>query len=183
MLLYSMGVSVDGFISDRRGLFAWSAPSDELFRFHLERVRELGATLLGRRLYETMRVWETDPSLRDSPDTDEFADVWTALPKIVFSHTLDRVEGNARLAERPLDEEIAAVLKSTSKDVEIGGADLAGQAIERDLIEEFRIFRHPVIVGGGPPLLPSLAEPVPLELVETRGFASGVVYERYRRTR
>ncbi|GAA4190414.1 dihydrofolate reductase family protein [Microbacterium oryzae] len=181
MLLYSMGVSVDGYISDRHGVFAWSAPSEDLFRFHLERVRGLGATLLGRRLYEAMRVWETDPAMRDSPDAEDFAAVWTALPKVVFSHTLDRVEGNARLAERPLAEEVADLMRSTSKNVEIGGADLAAQAIERDLIDEYRIFRHPVIVGGGPPLLPSLVQPLRLELIETRGFDSGVIYEHYRR--
>src|ERR687887_2832132 len=81
MLIYSMGVSVDGFIADRDGAFGWSVPSDELFRFHLDQVRGLGSCLLGRRLYETMLVWETDPSLRDNEDTDAFADVWSALPK------------------------------------------------------------------------------------------------------
>src|SRR5919204_6269738 len=83
MLIYSMSVSVDGFIADRQGAFGWSAPSDELFRFHLAQVRGLGSCLLGRRLYETMLVWETDPSLRDNEDTDAFADVWSALPKVV----------------------------------------------------------------------------------------------------
>src|SRR5438874_8792810 len=100
MLIYSMSVSVDGFIADREGAFGWGVPSDEQFRFHLEQVRGLGSCLLGRRLYETMLVWETDPSLRDNEDTDAFADVWSALPKVVFSRTLDRVQGNARLAEQ-----------------------------------------------------------------------------------
>src|SRR2546422_513135 len=117
-----MSVSVDGFIADRDGAFGWSVPSDEQFRFHLEQVRGLGSCLLGRRLYETMLVWETDPSLRDNEDTDAFADVWSALPKVVFSRTLDRVQGNARLAEAPLAEEVAAALAATDKDVEIGGA-------------------------------------------------------------
>ncbi|WP_324011278.1 dihydrofolate reductase family protein [Microbacterium sp. JZ37] len=183
MLIYSMGVSVDGFIADRFGSFDWSVPSDDLFRFHLDRVSELGATLLGRRLYETMRVWETDPSFRDSPDANAFADVWTALPKVVFSHTLEGVEGNARLAEGTLAEEVAAVIESTPKDVEIGGADLAAHAFELDLIDEIRIFRYPIIVGGGPPFLPPLAQPLPLDLIETRTFDSRVIYERYRRTR
>src|SRR5215207_777776 len=80
MLIYSMSVSVDGFIADRDGAFGWSVPSDELFRFHLDQVRGLGSCLLGRRLYETMLVWETDPSLRDNEDTDAFADVWSAPP-------------------------------------------------------------------------------------------------------
>jgi dihydrofolate reductase len=93
MLIYSMSVSVDGFIADRAGEFGWSAPSEELFRFHLARVRELGCHLLGRKLYETMLVWETDPSLRDTELHAEFADVWCALPKVVFSRTLDSVQG------------------------------------------------------------------------------------------
>ena len=129
MLIYSMSVSVDGFIADREGAFGWSVPSEELFRFHLEQVRGLGSCLLGRRLYETMLVWETDPSLRDNEDTDAFADVWSALPKVVFSRTLDGVRGNARLAEAPLAEEVAAALDATDKDVQIGGAGLAAAAI------------------------------------------------------
>jgi dihydrofolate reductase len=95
MLIYSMSVSVDGFIADRAGGFGWSAPSEELFRFHLARVRELGCLLLGRKLYETMLVRETDLSLRDTKLHAAFADVWCALPKVVFSRTLERVEGNA----------------------------------------------------------------------------------------
>ena len=125
MLIFSMSVSVDGFIADREGGFAWGPPSDELFRFHLARVSGLGGYLLGRRLYENMLAWETDPSLRESESGAAFADVWSALPKVVFSHTLDSVQGNARLAEAPVAEEIAAVLDATDKDVEIGGAGLA----------------------------------------------------------
>jgi len=182
ILIYSMSVSVDGFIADREGRFEWSRPDDELFRFHLARVRELGACLLGRRLYETMLAWDTDPSLRDNDDTNAFADVWCALPKVVFSRTLDRVEGNARLAEGSLAEEVAAVLAATDKDVEIGGAGLAASAFELGLIDELRMFRYPVAVGGGTPFLPPVAEPVPLELIETRAFSSRVIYERYRRS-
>jgi dihydrofolate reductase len=178
-----MGVSVDGFIADRDGAFEWSVPSDELFRFHLEQVRGLGGCLLGRRLYETMLVWETDPSLRDSEDTDAFADVWSALPKVVFSRTLDRVQGNARLAEAPLAEEVAAALDATDKDVEIGGAGLAAGAIELGLVDELHIFRYPVVVGGGTPFLPPVAEDIRLDLIETRTFNSRVIYERYQRVR
>jgi dihydrofolate reductase len=181
MLIYSMGVSVDGFIADREGAFGWGAPCDEQFRFHLEQVRGLGSCLLGRRLYETMLVWETDPSLRDNDDTDAFADVWSALPKVVFSRTLDRVQGNARLAEAPLAEEVAAALGATDKDVEIGGAGLASVAIELGLVDELHIFRYPVLVGGGTPLLPPVTKHIPLDLIETRTFGSRVIYERYGR--
>ena len=182
-LIYSMSVSVDGFIADRDGAFGWSVPGDELFRFHLAAVRELGGYLCGRRLYETMLVWETDPSLRDNELRAAFTDVWCAIPKVVFSRTLDRVEGNARLAEAPLAEEVAAALDATDKDVEIGGAGLASAAIELGLVDELRMFRDPVVVGGGTPFLPPVTEDVRLDLVETRTFGSRVIYERYGRAR
>jgi dihydrofolate reductase len=181
MLIYSMSVSVDGFIADREGAFGWTAPSEEQFRFHLAQVRELGGYLCGRRLYETMLPWETDPSWRENELGTAFADVWRALPKVVFSRTLDRVEGNARLAEASVAEEVAAALDATDKDVSIGGAGLAATAIELGLVDELRMFRNPVVVGGGTPFLPPVTEEVPLELVETRTFGSRVIYERYGR--
>ena len=183
MLIFSMSVSVDGFIADREGEFGWSAPSEELFRFHTARVGELGGCLLGRRLYETMLVWETDPSLREDELGATFADVWSAIPKVVFSRTLDSVQGNARLAEASLAEEIAAALDATDEDVEVGGAGLAGQAIELGLVDELRMFRNPVVVGGGTPFLPPVTDDIALDLIETRTFGSRVIYERYRRVR
>jgi dihydrofolate reductase len=183
MLIYSMSVSVDGFIADREGAFDWTVPSDELFRFHLARVGELGGYLLGRRLYEAMLVWETDPSLRDNEARSAFADVWTAIPKVVFSRTLDGVQGNARLAEGSVAEEVSAALDATEKDISIGGAGLAAAAIELGLVDELRMFRYPVLVGGGTPFLPPATEDVPLNLVETRTFGSRVIYERYVRAR
>ena len=181
MLIYSMSVSVDGFIADREGAFEWTAPSEELFRFHLAEVRELGGYLLGRRLYEAMLVWETDPPPRDDELGAAFAEIWCAIPKIVFSRTLDSVQGNARLAEASVAEEAAAALDATDKDVAIGGAGLAAQAIELDLVDELRMFRYPVVIGGGTPFLPPVTEHVPLELIETRTFGSRVIFERYRR--
>src|SRR5213075_1017099 len=183
MLIYSMSVSVDGFIADREGGFGWTVPAEELFRFHLARVRELGCHLCGRRLYETMLVWETDPSLRDNELGTAFADVWSALPKVVFSRTLDSVQGNARLAEASVAEEAAAALDATDRDVGIGGAGLAAAAIELGLVDELRMFRYPVVVGGGTPFLPPVTEDVPLDLIETRTFGSRVIYERYGRAR
>jgi dihydrofolate reductase len=182
MLIYSMGVSADGFIADREGEFGWTAPSEELFRFHLEQVRALGGYLCGRRLYETMLVWETDRSLRENELRSAFADVWCALPKVVFSRTLDSVQGNARLAEASVAEEVAAALDATDKDVAIGGAGLAASAIELGLVDELRMFRLPIVVGGGTPFLPPVTEAVPLDLIETRTFGSRVILERYRRT-
>lgn len=183
MLIYSMGTSVDGFIADREGAFGWTVPSEEQFRFHVAQTRELGVHLLGRKLYENMQVWETDASLRDNELGAEFAEIWCSLPKVVFSRTLDRVQGNARLAEASVAEEVAAALATTDKYVAIGGAGLAAEAIGLGLVDELRMFRNPVLVGGGTPYLPPVAEDVRLDLVETRTFGSCVIYERYRRAR
>ena len=180
-LIYSMNVSLDGFITDREGGFGWTVPDEEQFRFHLAQVSELGGYLLGRRLYETMLPWETDPSMREDELRDAFADVWHGIPKVVFSRTLDGVQGNARLAEGSVAEEVAAALDATDKDVSIGGAGLAAEAIELGLVDELRMFRHPVVVGGGTPFLPPVAEYVSLDLIETRTFGSRVIYERYGR--
>ena len=181
MLIYSMSPSVDGFIADREGAFEWGAPSEDLFRFHTALVGELGGYLLGRRLYEAMLVWETDPSMRDNEARSVFADIWCAIPKIVFSRTLDSVQGNARLAEGSVAEEVTAALDATDKDVSIGGAGLAAQAIGLGLVDELRMFRYPIVVGGGTPFLPPVTEDVPLDLIETRTFGSRVIYERYGR--
>jgi dihydrofolate reductase len=180
MLIYSMGVSVDGFITDREGSFDWTVPDDEQFGFHLAQIRELGGYVCGRKLYETMLVWDTDPSLRDSELGAAFADVWGAIPKIVFSRTLDTVQGNATLAVSSVADEVAAALDATDKDVAIAGAGLAAQAFELGLVDELRLFRHPIVVGGGTPFLPPVTADVPLDLIETRTFGSRVIFERYR---
>jgi dihydrofolate reductase len=182
MLIYSMSVSVDGFIADREGAFEWGAPGEDQFRFHIEEVRQLGAFLCGRRLYEAMLVWETDPSMRDTEDEAAFADAWCAIPKIVFSRTLTSVEGNARLAASSIAEEVAAALDATDKDVAIGGAGLAAEAVELGLVDELRMFRYPIVVGGGTPFLPPVTDDVPLDLIETRTFGSRVIFERYGRS-
>ncbi len=180
VLIYAMSVSVDGYIADRDGSIGWGQPSDELFAFHLERVRGLATYLCGRRLYETMLPWETDPAMRGTPLGDDFADVWAALPKVVFSRTLTSVQGNARLATASVADELAAAV-AAGADVEIGGARLAAAAIELGLVDELRIFRTPIVLGGGTAYLPPVSEPIPLELSETRTFDSRVIYERYRR--
>ncbi len=183
MLIFSMSVSVDGFIADREGDFDWSGPSDEQFLFHLEQVRGLGAYLLGRKLYETMLPWETDPALSATEAGAAFAAAWNALPKVVFSRTLEGVQGNARLAQNSLADEIAAALAATDNNVSIGGAGLAGAAVELGLVDEFHMFRYPVVVGGGTPYLPAVTHRVDLDLIETRAFGDRVVYERYRQRR
>ena len=181
-LIYSMSVSLDGFIAGPNGEIDWSAPDDELHRFHNERTRELGAHLCGRRLYETMVYWEAadqDPSI--GATEREFARIWQALPKIVFSTTLESVEGNARLATRGIAEEVAELKGQPGKDVEVGGAGLAAGCAELNLIDEYGLFVSPVVLGGGTPFFPALQHRIDLELVETRTFGSRVVYMRYAR--
>jgi dihydrofolate reductase len=181
-VIYSMGgVSADGYIVGPDGKFDWTAPDDELHQFHNDRVRTLGGHLLGRRLYETMVYWETadkDPGASDI--TRDFAAIWQALPKVVFSRTLDSVEGaNTRLARDDLPAELARLRESVDGDVEVGGAGLAAEAARLDLIDEYGLFVHPVAVGGGIPFFP-LEHRIDMELVETRTLTSGVVYLRYR---
>jgi dihydrofolate reductase len=183
MLIYSMSVSVDGFIADREGGFEWTAPSDELFRFHLAASTRARRVSTRPQALRDDACVETDPSLRDNEARAAFADIWCAIPKIVFSRTLDSVQGNARLAEGSVAEEVTAALDATDKDISIGGAGLAAAAIELGLVDELRMFRYPVLVGGGTPLLPPVTEDVPLELIETRTFGSRVIYERYGRAR
>ena len=180
-VIYSMGgVSADGYVGGPDGKFDWSAPDEELHRFHNEQTRALAGHLLGRRLYETMLYWETadeDPAAGDF--VREFALTWRALPKVVFSRTLDSVEGaNATLAHDDLRAELSSLQESVRGDVGVGGAELAGEAIRLNLIDEYRLFVHPVAVGGGIPFFPR-DHRVDLELVETRTFSSRVVYLRY----
>jgi dihydrofolate reductase len=179
-VVYSMSVSVDGFVAGPGGEFDWAAPDDELHRFHNEQVRELGGHLLGRRLYETMLYWETADSQPDISETElEFARIWLPLPKIVFSRTLDAVEGAARLAREGVAEEVAALKTEVEGDIGVGGAGLASTLIEHGLVDEFRLFLSPAVVGGGTPFFPPLAERIDLELVETREFGSRVIFARY----
>ena len=179
---YSMGVSLDGYITGPDGGFDWTAPDAEVFRSHIDEIREVGVHLLGRRLYETMLYWETadqDPSLDDAEL--EWAALWKPLPKVVFSTTLSTVQGNARLASGGLAEEIERLRAEPGEgDIAIGGATLAAEAAALGLIDEYRARVYPVLVGGGIPYFPRGERRVDLELVETRTFRSGVVYLRYR---
>jgi dihydrofolate reductase len=176
-LTYSMGVSLDGYIAGPGGDFDWAAPDDELHRFHNSQTLELDVHLLGRRLYEEMVPWETAPE--DDSAGGEFARIWKRLPKIVFSSALERVEGNATLASGGVAEEVARLKEQPGKDMAVGGAGLASTCARLGLIDEYRLFVNPVVVGGGTPFFPSLDERTDLELVETRTFGSRVVYLRY----
>jgi dihydrofolate reductase len=181
-VIFSMGTSLDGYIAGPGGEFDWAAPDDELHRFHNEQTRELGAHMCGRRLYEEMVFWETaDQNPAACETVVEFAHIWQALPKIVFSTTPEAVEGNARLATEGPAEELANLKAEGGKDIAVGGAGLAATFTELGLIDEYRLFVNPVVVGGGTPFFPPLAQRIDLELVETRTFGDRVVYLRYRR--
>ncbi|MFF3604197.1 dihydrofolate reductase family protein [Streptomyces sp. NPDC002463] len=177
---YSMGVSLDGYIVGPDGRFDWTAPSEEVFRFWIDEIREVGVHLLGRRLYETMLYWETADQ-DQTPDELEWAALWKPLPKVVFSTTLSTVQGHARLASGSVAEEIERLRAEPGEgDIAIGGATLAAEAAALGLIDEYRTMVHPVLVGGGIPYFPRSERRVDLELVETRTFDSGVVYLRHR---
>ena len=178
---YSMNPSLDGYITASDGSLDFSVPSEEVFRFHIDQIREVGVHLLGRRLYETMLYWETAEEEQDLDAAElEWCALWNPLPKIVFSRTLEEVRGNARLATGSLSEEIARLRSEPGEgDIAIGGAMLAAQAAQQGLIDEYRMVIHPVLVGGGIPYFPREGRRVDLELVETRSFENGVVYLRY----
>jgi dihydrofolate reductase len=178
-LIYSMTMSLDGYIAGPGGAIDWSAPSEELHRFHNQQSSEIGAELLGRRLYETMLFWETDDNV-SGPVAVEFAQIWRAIPKIVFSTTLTTVVGNARLARGEVADEVARLKAQPGLDIAIGGAGLGASAIRLGLVDEFRVFTRPVVLGEGTPFFPALEQRIQLEAVERRWFEPGVSYVRYR---
>ena len=181
-LIYSMSVSLDGHIAGPDGAIDWAAPDKELLRFHNEQTRKLTGHLCGRGLYEDMLVWETAGQTRTDPRELEFARIWTAIPKVVFSTSLTTVEGNARLARRDIADEVAELKHQPGVGiVSVGGARLAASLAEKDLIDEYRLFVNPVVLGGGTPYFPPPPMRLDLELIETQTF-SQVVYLRYRRS-
>jgi|UPI00031B8F0C dihydrofolate reductase len=182
--MYSMSVSLDGFMAGPGDDISWTAPEPEIFRFHIEQTRHLAGIVCGRKLYEAMLVWETAEETMTDEAELEFARLWRPIPKVVFSTTLDSVQGNARLATDDLATEIARLRDQPGDGVvEISGATLAAAAIAEDLIDEYRQFVYPVILGAGTPFFPPRAEPLELELVESRPLSPRVVYLRHRRKR
>ena len=180
-LIYSMSVSLDGRVTAPDGSVDWAAPDEELLRFHNEQTRMLTVHLAGRGLYEDMLVWETAEQTPAGPQALEFARIWKGLRKVVFSTTLTTVEGNARLARRDVADEVAELKKQPGDGlVAVGGAGLAASLAAQDLIDEYRLFLTPVVLGGGTRYFPPLPRRLDLELIETRAF-SQVIYLRYRR--
>jgi len=180
-LIYSAITSLDGYIEDMEGNFDWAAPDEEVHGFINNLERTAGTHLYGRRMYETLIVWETDPNLAaESPLLRDFAEIWQAADKIVYSKTLEATSTRRTRLERNFDPEAIRQLKETvEQDILIGGPELAAHAFRAGLIDECHLFLTPIIVGGGKPSLPDNVR-LELELLEERRFGSGVVFLRYR---
>lgn len=180
-LIYTANVSLDGFLEDDRGSLDFAAPGDDVFVFITGLERSAGTYLYGRRMYEAMAVWESDPGLAAQSELmGDFADMWRAADKVVYSTTLEAVATAKTRLERSFDADaIRAMKASGTGHLTIGGANLARQAFDAELIDECRLFIYPVLIGGGKPALPRDVR-VDLELVDERRFGGGVVYLRYR---
>jgi dihydrofolate reductase len=181
-LIYSAIASLDGYVADEDGNFDWAAPDEEVHAFVNELERPVGTYLYGRRMYEVMVYWETADTLADQspPPEGDFAEIWRAADKVVYSKTLERPASARTRIEREFDPEAVRRLKaSAERDLSVGGPDLAAQAIKAGLVDELHLFVTPIIVGGGTPWLPDGVR-VKLELLDERRFGSGVVYLQYR---
>ena len=180
-LIYSAIASLDGYVADEQGEFGWSMPDEEVHSFVNDLERPVGTYLYGRRMYEVMKVWETDDLLVGQPPCmHEYAEIWRAADKIVHSRSLDDVSTSRTRLERTFDLEAVRRLKETAdREIGIGGPELAAQAIEACLIDEVRLLLAPVAVGAGKPALP-ISKHQPLEHLDHRSFDNGTVYLRYR---
>ncbi len=181
-LIYLMNVSLDGFITDAAGSLEWSRVDEEVLGWFNDESRATEVFLYGRRLYETMAAYwptaESDPAA--TPAMLEFARIWAAKPKVVFSRSLQRVIPGHRLVRGDdVVDELAKLRAEFVGDMSVGGATLAAAFVERGLVDEYRLAIHPVVLGGGTPFWPRVMAPIELELLETRRSASGVVFLRY----
>lgn len=180
-LIYLLNTSLDGYVEDANGSLDWTIIDEEIHQFFNDQEREFEVSLYGRRLYETMQpYWSTADQNPDMLAVEkEYARIWNAIPKIVFSRTLDHVEGNATLMRDGLIEQITKLKSQPGGWMSVGGPTLAASPIEAGLIDEFRVVIHPVILGGGKPFFPNLKAPTNLKLLETHRFSSGPIYLRY----
>ena len=180
-LIYSAISSLDGYIADEGGNFDWAVPDEEVHAFVNDLVRPLGTYLYGRRMYEMMIGWEADPTLAgQSPLTRDFAEIWQAAEKIVYSRTLETVFTAGTRIERNFDPEAVRRTKASAEcDVVVGGAELAAEAFRAGLVDECHLFLAPIAVGGGKRFLPDDVR-VELELLGERRFGNGMVYLHYR---
>ena len=179
-LIYFSIASLDGYIADEDGKFDWAEPDEEVHRFVNDHERTIRTHLYGRRLYETMAVWQDDDWLDGEPDVvHDYAAIWRNADKVVFSTTLTEVTTPRTRLERSFDADaVAALVAESPGDVSIGGATLAGHAVAAGLVDEYHVMLNPIVVGGGMPWLPRGAH-VDLQLVDERRFAGGVVHLRY----
>lgn len=179
-LIYAANTSLDGYLEDETGSFDWSVPDEEVHAFWNEHERQIGTSLYGRRMYETMCVWEADDWLADEPAVvREYAQIWRDADKIVYSSTLEEVSTARTTIERRFDPEAVRALKKASGfDMSIGGATIAAEAFRHGLVDECVLLLCPVVVGGGKPALPPGVR-LELELLDTRRFDNGVVYVRH----
>jgi len=179
-LIYSMIASLDGYIADDEGRFDWAEPDPEVHAFINELERDVGTYLYGRRLYEVMAVWETWPVEEDPPHIRDYAEIWRAADKVVYSTTLDEVSTPRTRIERSFDPEAVRQMKaSAERDLSVGGPNLAAHAIRAGLVDECHLFVAPIVVGGGTSAFPDDVR-LKLELLDERRFANGMVYVRYR---
>ena len=178
-LIHSPIASLDGYVEDREGKFDWAAPDPEVHAFVNELERPIGTYLYGRRMYETMRFWETASGADQSAETRDFAEIWRAAEKIVYSRTMQTVSSARTRIEPQFDPEAIRQLKqAVGRDITIGGPSLAGEALAAGLVEECHLFLTPVLVGGGKPALPADVR-AQLELLDERRFGNGVVHVHY----
>ncbi len=183
-LIYSTIMSLDGYVADQDGNFDWAAPDGEVHAFVNDLERPIGTYLYGRRMYEVMRYWETPlPELSEQPSVvQDYAGIWQAAEKIVYSTTLEDISTARTRLERAFDPEEVRRMKTTAeRDISVGGPGLAAQVIRAGLVDEFHLFCTPIIVGGGTRSLPTDVL-VPLELLDERRFGNGVVHLHYRST-
>ncbi len=181
-LIYSAITSLDGYVADEDGNFDWAAPDEEVHTFINDLERPVGTYLYGRRMYEVMVFWETGHTLADEPPPfiQDFAEIWQAADKIVYSKTLETASSARTRIERDFDPEAVRQMKARAeRDITVGGPDLAAQAIKAGLVDEWHLFLTPIVVGGGKRSLPNNVR-LKLELLDERRFGNGVVHLRYR---
>jgi dihydrofolate reductase len=180
-LIYSALMSLDGYVADKDGNFDWAAPDEEVHTFINDLERTIGTHLFGRRMYEVMAFWETADTLADeSPAFRDYAEIWQAADKVVYSRSLEAVTTARTRLEREFDPQAVRAMKAkATRDISVGGPHLAAEAIKAGLVDEYHLFLTPVVVGGGNQALPDDVR-VKLELVDERRFRNGTVYLHYR---
>lgn len=182
-VVYSFSVSLDGYIEGANGDLEWSFPGEELHRHFNKMEREVDAAFYGRRLYENMAAFwpSADENPSATPEEIEYAGIWKSMPKIVFSKTLERVDWNSELLRGGIAEKVTEMKAQPGKDMSVGGASLASAFINLGLVDEFRLYVHPVILGSGKPMFRGVECKIALRLLENKTFDSGVVLLRYER--